>query len=151
MFKPTYSQSLAKANVHRTVEDRKGVLTLESLTREQLVKFTRTKKVLDWLEDPEFVGWFFDADSTRQNLVAIKDTFVERLKELMDMPLGDPKEGGLTPKELLQATDLLAKLTGSYPSRAKVVFADKDLNDMGAEEVAAKIAEAKTRLYSEGN
>ncbi len=151
MFRPTQTQSLAKARLLREVDNRKGFLTLESLTSDQLVKLSGQRKVLEWLQDPEFVQWFYDRDTFTNELVSMKDQVVARLQEILDMPLGDPRDGGATPKDIMAAADMIAKLTGTYPSKAKVVFADRDLNTMGEDEVAAKIAEAKAKLEQADN
>lgn len=151
MFKPTYTQSVAKARVLQAVDERRGLVALESLTSEQLVKLTGQRKVTEWLRDPEFVQWFYDRDTFKTDVAALKDRAVERLQEVLDLPLGDPRDGGVTPKDVMAAADMVAKLTGSYPTRAKVVFADRDLNDMSEDEVATKIADAKARLQQGNN
>jgi hypothetical protein len=146
LFKPTYTQSVAKAKVLQAVDERRGLVALESLTSEQLVKITGQRKVTEWLSNPEFVQWFYDRDTFKTEVAALRDKAVERLQEILDMPLGDPRDGGITPKDAMAAADMVAKLTGAYPTRAKVIFADRDLNDMGEDEVAAKIAEARAKL-----
>lgn len=142
LFWPTIAQSEAKARVEAWLATRKGMISLEALSQDDLALRCGTRKVLEWLKDPGFQAWFYERDAFQVKAQALKEHALAVLQEL-----AFDDSGAVAPKDRLKAADMLFTVTGAYPTKTKEVrFLDRDLDAMPDHEVERQLAEKRKQL-----
>jgi hypothetical protein len=125
-FQPTKTQALAKARLQAALANRVGLVSVESLTVDELVAMGGDARVKRWLKDPDFVSWYTDRDTFVHNATALKETALQVLADI----LTSPRDRSVQAKDQIKAADLLFQLTGAYPKTNQVKFLDRDLDNM---------------------
>jgi len=148
-FKPTNHQALAKAGFHKRLAEMSFMYSLETMSLEQIARLASCSlaQLEDWGRQPGWAAWFFEADTAERLIHANKELAIRSVINILQMPIGDGKDGSVQPKDLLKAAELLSRLADLEPNRRKeVTFIDKDLGKMDNDTVDAEIVKAKTKL-----
>lgn len=141
-FGPSEAQAGAKAKLYGWLDARKGLVGIETLSQDELASACGTRRVLEWLKDPEFQLWLYERDVFGLKVQATKEA---ALAVLRDIALDT--SGAMAPKDQLKALQMLLELAGAFPSKTKEIrFLDKDLNDMPDHETDRQLVEARKRL-----
>lgn len=147
---PNRPQTLAKARFERRLAERAGLVDLAALTLDEIQELAGDKRVRTWLADPSFAAWFTNRDTFVDQAVSMKELALEAIEEILTAERGDGRDGTVTAKDKLAAAKELLSLTGAYPRKEVVRFADRDLDGMPDDEVARQLAEAKQKLTARG-
>jgi hypothetical protein len=141
-FRPTQLQLVAKQRVYRWLDERRGLFSLERLTRDQLIEAAGTKHIMRWLDDPQFVSWILEKEALASQLMAFRE---EAFAVLRGLALDGT--GATDVRARLKAIELGLNLSGAFPSKTKEVrFVDKDLDAMPEHEVDRQLADARKKL-----
>lgn len=131
-FRPSKAQAMAKARLNTYLTAKAGLVGVEAMTKDELVRASGDRRVGRWILDPEFAAWLTDRDTFATKAAALKESAIEVLEDIL---LGDMDPKVLTAKDKLKAIDLLMQITGSYPRHTQVRFLDRDLESMEEAEV----------------
>lgn len=148
-FKPTPHQTLAKAGFHRRLSEMSFMYSLETMSLDKIAKMASCSlaQIEDWGRQPGWAAWFFEADTAERLIHAHKELAIRSIINVLQMPIGDGKDGSVQPKDLLKAAELLARLGDMEPNKRKeVTFLDKDLGKLSNDEVDSEISKARAKL-----
>lgn len=147
-WKPTKAQALAKARIEAWLQRHEGLISLASLTLEQLVQISRTKAMAEWLQDPEFVGWLNDGSAYETRLRATREAVLRKIEEI-----AFDNTGMVEPKDQLRALGMLAELSGDRGPKAAPPSGglDPGLMALPDADVERELAETRRRLGKGGS
>lgn len=148
-FKPTHHQTLAKAGFHRRLSEMSFMYSLETMSLDQIAKMASCSlaQIEDWGKQAGWAAWFFEADTAERLIHAHKELAIRSIINVLQMPIGDGKDGSVQPKDLLKAAELLARLGDLEPNKRKTVeFLDKDLGKMTEDEVSQETVKLRAKL-----
>lgn len=126
-FRPSKAQALAKSKLQARLSERRGLVSVEAMTADELATLAGDRRVVRWLGDPGFAAWLTDRDTFVHTAVSLKDAALQVLEDIL---LGDYDPKCLTAKDKLKAADMLFQLTGAYPKTNQIRFLDRDLDGM---------------------
>lgn len=146
-FTPTYQQEMAKARLHKNMEGAfvkpydlgmAAIATHAGCTIPQLEK---------WGQQEGWAAWFFETDTAEKHIVSLKEMAINQLRDILQLPLGDGKDGSVTAKDKLKAVEIIIETADMLPNKRKTVeFLDRDLGKMDSDTVDAEIVKARTKL-----
>lgn len=143
-FSPTTAQRHAKIALQDALARVRLLKEIGTLTPEELDKLALTRRgsIRKWSEaQPDFLSWLLDEGDTKRRIKVAGQRAIERLEEMLDLPLGSGRDGdSIAPKDLLKAAELAAGLADMEPaSRKEVVYKDasieKIMEEMSEDEI----------------
>lgn len=148
-YKPSSTQSIAKAGFHRRLSELSFMYSLETMSLEQIAKMANCSlaQIEEWGRQPGWAAWFFEADTAERLIHANKELAIRAIINMLHLPIGDGKDGSIQPKDQIKAAELLARLADLEPNKRKTVeFLDKDLGKMDSDTVDVEIVKTKAKL-----
>jgi hypothetical protein len=146
-FTPTPQQEMAKARLHRNTADaflKPTDMSIAALSNMAGVSMPQIEK---WGQQEGWAAWFFEHDTAEKNILALKEIAINQLRDIVTLPLGDGKDGSVTPKDKLKAIEIIVEVADMLPNKRKEIsFIDKDLGKMDAETVDAETVKLKAKL-----
>lgn len=91
-------------------------------------------QVQEWLQDPEFAGWFFNKDAAQQMLQAGAELAIARLIQIVSTDKVGPREA-VTVSSQVTAAKTLLEMAGFNNQKPEGKFKDKEIAEMGEEEL----------------
>ena len=131
-FSPTMAQRHAKIALMDSLAKMRLLKELSTLTPEELdrLALTRRGSMKKWATDnAAFLPWLLDAGDTSRRIRVAGQRAIERLEEMLEMPVGSGRDGDtIAPKDLLKATELATSLADMEPAaRKEVVYKDESI------------------------
>lgn len=91
-FSPTRLQRQAKAKLLTALEENQSGQHVNLLDPTTLARLAGNRQVLDWLQEPNFKGWFLDNTELNSRVRYLLDRALEAVEQVLDSP--DPKSDG---------------------------------------------------------
>lgn len=146
MFRPTQKMSMAKARLMKKIDGNPLISSADSLSQAKLETLSGIKDLREWMAKPGFSEWFLNGDYIENLLEADLELGMERLQEMLSLPL-DGERGNPKPGDITKAVELLLKYTGREPKKqTQVEYQDKEIGNMdeaGLDKIINKSLEAQ--------
>jgi len=140
-FEPKDDMMLAKSRFWMSIKDN-PMLDPENLTISDICRMSGTNSVKSWLSKPEFRGWFFNQNLAKQKIQAAAELAVDALIGIVTQ-CPEPK----TMSAQVKAATILLEYGGYAPPKNKVVvYRDKEIGEMGEEELREFIKSGTKKL-----
>ena len=152
-FSPSMAQRHAKIALQDSLAKVRLLKELGTLTPEELDNLALTRKgsIRRWAESqPDFLSWLMDSGDTQRRIKVAGQKAIERLEEMLQLPLGSGRDGDtIAPKDLLKATELAAGLADMEPAaRREVVYKDANIERI-MEEMTEEQLNEQLRLHAQ--
>ena len=142
MFKPSQTQSLAKARLYKNITNNPLLGDVEALSTQKLEKLSKVKDLSTWMTQEGFHAWFTNSNHIEDLMEADLELGMERLREVLTTPMGGEK-GDVRASDITKAVEMLLKYTGREPKKeAKVEYKDAEVGQMDEERLDKMISKA---------
>lgn len=131
VFVPTSEMRKAKA---RFVNSIKGKLFIEpeNLTQAELIKYSKTKKIVEWIKEDGFLAWLNDKNEQSDRMEYLTTLAFDRIEAILT---GDSSD-----KDALNAAKLLIEAqTKAKQSDQRDKFLDRAISSMDAAQLESFI------------
>lgn len=144
-FKPTETQIMSKARLHKALASKKFLVDESNLRIEDLEVMCGTRSIEKWCTaSPMFLLWLLDKDFEDVKLASYVQLAIGEIVSILQSPY---IEKTLTAKDKLKAAEIILNLADKFPSKKKeITYLDKDVANMNDDSVEAELVAARQKI-----